>query len=600
MTKNKKPAESLAPSGFYEFLTNSEIRSGGEGGIRTPGTLRYAGFQDRYIRPLCHFTGSFPHSLNTRAGCKCKKPFYSSRGNFLKKYNRSLNHVLFLSKTPYFCCMTLHKLLLSSLLITALSAHGHCADTEGDPITAYFDYKNFYAPGQGSYIETYLSFVGHSIDYKLNEKGNYQGEVAVTQIIKIKDSIVAFQKYKLKSPIIGTDSTILDFVDQKRWVLEPGLYNYELEISDLTNPTKEHIISNQVLQVVDAPGNKLATSDIELLQSFKKSDVFSEWSKSGYEVIPYISTYFPPYIGKIAYYMEIYGSENALGIDERFVVNQYIEKATTLTRMDSYARFSKLSTEKVNVVFNSFNIEDLPTGKYNLVVEARNKSNQIVAEKKLFFERLNPMSTPDISSLQEIDYSHSFASDFRTEDSITEAIRCLSPIGTDIDNAIIQSQLETIEFETKKQFFYNFWKQRYPDNAEEKWMEYLTQVRQVNKLFGTPVKKGYITDRGRIYLKYGAPNTMTDRPNEPSSYPYQIWHYYKLGELSNRRFVFYLPDLVTNDYEILHSDMRGERQNYRWQIDLQKRTTPFNDLDNTNPLNGSHGSRSNELFTNPR
>ena len=29
----------------------------GRGGIRTPGTLRYAGFQDRCIRPLCHPTG---------------------------------------------------------------------------------------------------------------------------------------------------------------------------------------------------------------------------------------------------------------------------------------------------------------------------------------------------------------------------------------------------------------------------------------------------------------------------------------------------------------------------------------------------------------
>ena len=28
----------------------------GEGGIRTPGTLRHAGFQDRCIRPLCHFS----------------------------------------------------------------------------------------------------------------------------------------------------------------------------------------------------------------------------------------------------------------------------------------------------------------------------------------------------------------------------------------------------------------------------------------------------------------------------------------------------------------------------------------------------------------
>ena len=28
----------------------------GEGGIRTPGTLRYVGFQDRCIRPLCHLS----------------------------------------------------------------------------------------------------------------------------------------------------------------------------------------------------------------------------------------------------------------------------------------------------------------------------------------------------------------------------------------------------------------------------------------------------------------------------------------------------------------------------------------------------------------
>ena len=31
---------------------------GGERGIRTPGTLQYAGFQDRCIRPLCHLSNS--------------------------------------------------------------------------------------------------------------------------------------------------------------------------------------------------------------------------------------------------------------------------------------------------------------------------------------------------------------------------------------------------------------------------------------------------------------------------------------------------------------------------------------------------------------
>ena len=29
---------------------------GGEGGIRTPGTFQFNGFQDRRIRPLCHLS----------------------------------------------------------------------------------------------------------------------------------------------------------------------------------------------------------------------------------------------------------------------------------------------------------------------------------------------------------------------------------------------------------------------------------------------------------------------------------------------------------------------------------------------------------------
>lgn len=34
------------------FLT----KNGGGPGIRTPGTFRFNGFQDRRIRPLCHFS----------------------------------------------------------------------------------------------------------------------------------------------------------------------------------------------------------------------------------------------------------------------------------------------------------------------------------------------------------------------------------------------------------------------------------------------------------------------------------------------------------------------------------------------------------------
>ena len=38
--------------------TMIELFFRGEGGIRTPGTLLYAGFQDQCIRPLCHLSKS--------------------------------------------------------------------------------------------------------------------------------------------------------------------------------------------------------------------------------------------------------------------------------------------------------------------------------------------------------------------------------------------------------------------------------------------------------------------------------------------------------------------------------------------------------------
>ena len=39
-------------------------KDGGEGGIRTPGTLRFSGFQDRRDRPLCHLSDQATQLVN--------------------------------------------------------------------------------------------------------------------------------------------------------------------------------------------------------------------------------------------------------------------------------------------------------------------------------------------------------------------------------------------------------------------------------------------------------------------------------------------------------------------------------------------------------
>lgn len=89
---------------------------------------------------------------------------------------------------------------------------------------------------------------------------------------------------------------------------------------------------------------------------------------------------------------------------------------------------------------------------------------------------------------------------------------------------------------------------------------------EVVKEFSTSIRKGYNTDRGRVYLQYGPPDNRTQMPHEPSAYPYEIWQYYKVKGQSNRRFIFYNPDLVTNDFKLIHSDALGEIMNDQWQL----------------------------------
>ena len=153
--------------------------------------------------------------------------------------------------------------------------------------------------------------------------------------------------------------------------------------------------------------------------------------------------------------------------------------------------------------------------------------------------------------------------------------------------------------ELMKQYLYNFWLTRNNTNPEKEWKEYKERVDITQDLYSTSIKRGYETDRGRVYLKYGKPNTISEMKNEPSSYPYEIWHYYGTENRSNVKFIFYNPDIISNDYPLLHSTMQGEIYNTQWRVDLHKRTNPIRDIDQTDPRNYTL-DRTEEYFALPK
>jgi len=476
------------------------------------------------------------------------------------------------------------KILFS--LITLLFV----ATSFGKP-QVYFNYKLFRTADQQSFVSTSLQFISGSFKYKGDGNGNLNAQVEITQIFSQDDNIIIADKYVLDSPLMK-DSTVDDFYDVQRYALKPGFYNYELIIKDLLSG--EEVTGEQMIEIAPMDKASVAISDIEFIEDAYKTEDQNNFTKSGFFILPYLTNYFPPEITKIAFYTEVYNTEDVIGTDEKFLITCDVSEYETGNTVDGIFKFQRMSTGKVSPAIMFVPIENLPSGDYNLNVSIIDKNNDTLVTKKVFFQRRNDIQAEEYSSIEDLEIDPTFRQSVPW-DSIPYFLGSLMPISERYEYETIRKMLKGTDTTFMEKYFYAYWRETNINNPYKEWLGYKLQVRYAEEIFGTQIKHGWETDRGRIHLKYGSPNQIVDRPNEPSAYPYQIWHYYRIGQRSNIRFVFYNPDLISNDYPMLHSDMQGELQNFRWEGDLHRRDTPNTNVDD--PGGSDHfGGSSGILF----
>ncbi len=462
-----------------------------------------------------------------------------------------------------------------------------------------FDYKVFRSTDQ-TYIETYLEFSSPSLNYAQLDNGNFQAKVSTTITFSQGDStIINYSKTDILSPETA-DSVYIDFIDMQRFNLAPGTYQMEVLMVDMYSPEKKSQAYKQKL-VIEEPLKTADISDILFINDLKNTTTPSIYTRGNMDLFPYISNYFPADVPKLNFYAELYNTKTTFPDSTGAFVFTY--KITTPKNGKTFRSFQQITRQKakeiVPVLFK-LDISTLPSGDYNLVLEIRNTKNELVTSKTRQFQRNNPDAIVPDSEIEQLMLDNSFVGALSSLDTIREYIDCLRPIANDREQDAIDNQDALYSsLELKKKFFYTFWAKHKPQDPAGGWQSYKGEVALVNKIFSTRIKKGYSTDRGRVYLQYGPPNTRTERPTEPSAYPYEIWHYYKINQFSNKKFVFWNQDLVSNDYELLHSDMFGEVRNQNWENYLSKRTSPIDNPDKRKPA-GQFGGNSGDFFKNPR
>lgn len=162
------------------------------------------------------------------------------------------------------------------------------------------------------------------------------------------------------------------------------------------------------------------------------------------------------------------------------------------------------------------------TGKYQYAI------NKLIS----FFWTISPNSPQDIDlALKQLDY-------LADRDSINYYLK--QP------------------FESKRKYFERFWSEMDPNpdtHKNELMDEYYRRINIANQSFSTMSQEGWLTDRGRIFIKFGQPDDIERHPFEMNSYPYEIWQYYTL-----RKVFLFIDRLGFGDY-YLHPSYLDEEYN---------------------------------------
>ena len=501
------------------------------------------------------------------------------------------------------------KILIIAALVSIFNFHFSICQAQ---MQAVFSYSTFYSPKTDMpYVETYLSFDAWTMQFQeLKKMGSvaYRATAEVVTVLKQGDSVCYVKKYDLNSPKVASlDELNFNFLDVQRFSLKNGIYDLELTLRDKGSDAEAVTVSEKVALNYD--GKHPSMSSLLLVATATATEEENILSRGGYDLEPYVSDFVPEQVNLLRFYYEVYNIDKEIG-KKAFLTVAYVEQQETGQRYEAVRSLGRKLGASVVPVYGSLDISGLPSGNYNLVVESRNSDNELMLYKKLPFFRSNPA----VQSGEKLsDFAGTFVGGYTDEEQLNVYLDALYPIASEYEKKVSRALIKHPGLEEKQAFLYRFWQERYPMNAESEWLKYKERIDFVQANFSYPRTQGIHTDRGRVYLQYGAPDFVRDEKNFVSArrlgkthsgqenllvqtgnantdqfatasqghiyyLPYQLWRYNKLATDDPERVFLFWDEHRSGYYTLLNSNARGEVQDPGWERRLCRQQLGDNEV----------------------
>ena len=423
-----------------------------------------------------------------------------------------------------------------------------------------FDYAQFGYNETSNYVEFYYSIDQNTLSVKQTDSLNYsEGILSLTIVDSLSGKITVDRNWNIAEPFQNDQEKNKNLIGVLGFLLDSGIYNCTISVRKAAN-NNEFKSYNEVIQINPFQGQNVSMGDIQLASNIIQSstNTTSMFYKNTYEVVPIPECVFGENQPVLFYYTELYNispepAEQNVRVDEQ-VFNSKGQMVSQKSKYISRQLESRVEVGRVMAY-------QFPTDTYTLVLALVDsaKSYGVSSAKKFYIYNPSVAYVDTFKTKPTGIVGGMFG--VMSEEELDDFFAKSEYIATDKE---VETYEKLTTTEGKREYLNKFWKIRDENPTDEVnhyLRDYIRRIEESNTSFGITGKKGWKTDRGRVYLMYGVPSEIERYPNEAETRPYERWVYYDIE--GGVEFVFGNISGFT-EYRLLHSTKRGELEDPNW------------------------------------
>jgi len=373
-------------------------------------------------------------------------------------------------------------------------------------------------------LEVYYQIFNSDLVFE-SDGDNFRADYTIIATVLDKKDIPIASQSRDKEIVLTKYQKTISYTDfrtgQINFYLEPGKYKVECYLAD--NNAKKKYKKSVDVELRNYDGRNPQLSGIEFVFAIDTLVYDSSFLKNNITVIPNVGRVFGEDTSStLNYYFEIYSGKKEF--DEITVETNIYDRK--LKRM-YHDTLSETFSNKIIAHYRQSGLRNLKSGLYYAEVVLKGRRDKVLDEIK---EEFHIYWSPEAMVLND-------------PKTAVQQLKYIASGGE-------MKKIEKIENSGERLKAWNdFWKEKDPTPGtpfNEAKIDYYQRIEFANRSFTVLRREGWRTDRGMIYIMYGAPDQIEDYPFELETKAYQVWYYYMSGSKA-REFLF-VDEWGNNDY----------------------------------------------------